>query len=153
MYHRLCSSALRRTVAISAIWLAGGMALSHAASPNDSDDQFHREIQTCQNGRSGQDKGTCMTEARRALAARRKGALETDTSAVVINARKRCEVFTGDDKAACLARIGGGGATSGSVAGGGILREVETVVIPSGSASGTVDRKTAKPVIQTPPKP
>ncbi len=153
MHHRLSHPALRRTAAFSAICLAGGMTLSHAASPNDPDDQYRREVQTCQDGRSGQDKDNCMTEARRALAARKKGALETDTNAVVINARKRCEVFTGDDKAACLARIDGSGSTSGSVAGGGILREVETVDIAPGSASTKVEPQSAEPVIQSPSKP
>ena len=153
MHHRYCPPALRGALAISALWLASSMTLSHAASPNGPDDPYRRDMQTCQDGSSGQDRDTCMIEARRALAARKNGALETDTSAVASNARKRCEVLTGDDKAACLARMDGRGSTSGSVAGGGILREVETAVIPPGSASVTIEPKTADPVILSPSKP
>jgi hypothetical protein len=39
---------------------------------------------------------------------------------------------------------------SGSVAGGGVLREVETVVMPPGTDSITVDAKTPDPVVLVP---
>lgn len=152
MHHRYRHSTFCRAVAVSAILLGGSMVAS-AASPGVHDSQYKLELQACQDGRSGQDKDTCMTEARRALAARKKGALQTDISATAVNARKRCEVFTGDDKAACLARMGGRGSTSGSVAGGGILREVETPVAPGAAASGATAPSTMGPAIQTPTKP
>ncbi|MEO7939066.1 MAG: hypothetical protein ABIR55_10610 [Burkholderiaceae bacterium] len=137
---------------MSAILLGSSMVAS-AASPGVRDSQYNRELQACQDGRSGQDKDTCMTEARRALAARKKGALQTDTSATAANARKRCEVMTGDDKAACLARMDARGSTSGSVAGGGILREVVTPVAPSASASAAATPSTMGPSVQAPTKP
>jgi hypothetical protein len=44
----------------------------------------------------------------------------------------RCEALAGDDRAACVARMNGEGTISGSVAGGGILRELVTSeVVPS----------------------
>jgi hypothetical protein len=46
----------------------------------------------------------------------------------------------------------GYGNTSGSVAGGGVLREVETVVLPAGSGSVTIEPKTADPVVLVPSK-
>ena len=39
---------------------------------------------------------------------------------------------------------------SRSVAGGGMIREVETVVMPAGQSSITVDAKTADPVVLVP---
>ena len=153
MHHRSHRQALYRAMAFSTLWLASGMALTHAASINTADDQYLRDAQTCKAGRSGQDKDTCMTEARRALDARKKGALETDTGAVATNARKRCEVLTGDDKASCLARMKGQGSTSGSVTGGGILREVETVVMPPAAASSTEIPKIADPLNNATTKP
>ena len=36
----------------------------------------------------------------------------------------RCEALAGDERTACVARIRGEGSVSGSVAGGGILREI-----------------------------
>ncbi len=153
MHHRLLHAALRPAVALSALWLAGSMTLAQAASPKGPDIQYQREMQACKEGRSGQDTATCMTEARRALAARRDGALQTDTSALADNARKRCQALAGNDKTACLARMDGGGTTSGSVAGGGILREVETVVAPSDAASEATAPNTAGPVMQAPTRP
>lgn len=153
MHHRHACQRRFRAAALCTLLLVAGMASSHAASVNDPDDQYHRETQACLDGSSGQDQETCKTEARRALDARKKGALETDTSAAAMNASKRCEIFTDKDKATCLARMDARGSTSGSVAGGGILREVETVVIPPGAASVTVTPKTANPVILAPAKP
>jgi hypothetical protein len=44
----------------------------------------------------------------------------------------------------------GFGNTTGSVAGGGLLREVETVVMPSDASSVTIEPKTADPVVLVP---
>ena len=56
----------------------------------------------------------------------------------------------GEEKAACQARMMGYGNTSGSVAGGGLLREVETVVMPPGDSSVTIEPKTSDPVVLVP---
>ena len=48
------------------------------------------------------------------------------------NTQLRCEPLTGDDRAACMARMRGEGTVSGGVAGGGILRELITIeVVPA----------------------
>jgi len=44
----------------------------------------------------------------------------------------------------------GYGTTSGSVGGGGVLREVETVVLPQGSSSVTIQPQTSDPVVLVP---
>lgn len=56
-------------------------------------------------GQTSQDQATCLKEARNAL--------------------------NGDNKMACQDRIRGDGKVTGSVSGGGLLREIETV-IPTG---------------------
>ena len=66
------------------------------------------------------------------------------------NAKARCDVLAGEEKAACEARLMGYGSTSGSVAAGGVLREVETVVLPAGQGSVTIEPKTADPVVLVP---
>ena len=65
----------------------------------------------------------------------------------------RCEPLAGEDKAACEARVMGYGSTSGSVAGGGVLREVETVVMPPGAEQITIEPKTSDPVVLVPVRP
>jgi hypothetical protein len=57
--------------------------------------------------------------------------------------------LTGEDKVACQARVSGYGSTSGSVAGGGVVKEVETVVVPA-PGSVTVQPKTAGDLIVIP---
>ena len=79
-----------------------------------------------------------MTEVRNANAAKRAGKLENSNGQFAANALKRCDVFKGEDQAACRARIVGQGKIAGSVAGGGVLREVETVVPTSEAGPATV---------------
>ncbi len=66
------------------------------------------------------------------------------------NATARCNVLTGEDKAACTARVLGYGSESGSVAGGGVLSKVETVVMPAGATSVVIEPKTPNPVVLVP---
>jgi hypothetical protein len=46
----------------------------------------------------------------------------------------------------------GMGSAEGSVAGGGVIKEVETVVLPSGQSSVTIEPKTSDPVVLVPAK-
>ena len=70
-----------------------------------------------------------------------------------IRDRSRCNVFSnGEDKAACQARTMGMGSAEGSVAGGGLIKEVETVVLPSGQSSVTIQPQTSDPVVLVPAK-
>ena len=63
---------------------------------------------------------------------------------------QRCNVLTGEDRAACQARVAGLGSASGSVQGGGVIKQVETVVLPPGRSSVTIEPKTANPVLLVP---
>jgi hypothetical protein len=101
-------------------------------------------------GRTQEDQATCLREARNARADKERGVLDNENAQYQANARARCDVLTGEDKAACQARLMGYGETSGSVAGGGILREVETVVLPPGANSVTIEPKTPDPVVLVP---
>lgn len=67
-----------------------------------------------------------------------------------MNARQRCEVLSGDERAACEVRVMGYGNSSGSVAGGGVIREVETVVVPPGATSVRIAPQTSAPVLILP---
>jgi len=107
------------------------------------------ERAACLSGHTQQDQATCLEEARNAAADKKKGELTTQ-GPVAVNALARCEPLAGEDRAACEARIRGYGSTSGSVAGGGVLREVETVVLPKDKAPVTIEPKTAAPVLLVP---
>lgn len=95
----------------------------------EAQDRYRQDMAVCNSGQSNQDVKTCRLEARNALAAARRGALNSVPEALVPNARLRCNAHEGDARSACEARMRGEGTTSsGSVAGGGILRETVTVV-------------------------
>lgn len=116
----------------------------------DASGNYQQEVQACMTGRTQQDRDTCLTEARNARADKKRGLLDNSGEPLQANAAARCEPLSGEDKAACQARVMGYGNTSGSVAGGGILREVETVVLPPGQSSVTVEPKTSDPVVLVP---
>jgi hypothetical protein len=117
----------------------------------DASGSYQQEVQACLSGKTQQDQATCLKEARNAQGDKKRGLLDNAGANFEANAAARCDVLTGEDKAACQARIMGFGSTSGSVAGGGILREVETVVLPPGASSVTVQPQTdSDPVVLVP---
>lgn len=120
------------------------------AGPDRSGD-YQKEMQACRQGHSGQDRATCMQEARNAHKDKRQGALQTPSAqAMGANAKARCEGMNSADMAACHARTMGYGQTSGSVAGGGILRELEVVEMQPGQDSVNVAPKGNAPVLVVP---
>jgi hypothetical protein len=118
----------------------------------DTSGSYQQEVQACMTGKTQQDRETCLKEARNAQADKKRGVLDNAGARFDNNAAARCGVLAGEEKAACQARVMGYGSTSGSVAGGGVLREVETVVMPAGAGSVTIEPKTAEPVVLLPSK-
>lgn len=117
----------------------------------DASGNYQQEVQACLSGRTQQDQATCLKEARNAQGDKKRGLLDNAGGRFEANAAARCDVLSGEDKAACQARMMGFGSTSGSVAGGGVLREVETVVVPPGSGPVTVHPQTSSdPVVVVP---
>ena len=91
------------------------------------------EMAACKNGTTQQSRETCMAEARNASASKRAGRLDNAGGQFKANALLRCEALKGEDKIACEARVAGLGSAQGSVAGGGVITQVETVVVPNSS--------------------
>jgi hypothetical protein len=116
----------------------------------DASGSYAHEVQSCMTGKTQQDQDTCLKEARNAQADKKRGVLESGNDQYRANAQARCDALAGEEKAACQARVLGYGNTSGSVAGGGVLREVETVVMPPGQSSVTVQPQTSDPVVLVP---
>ena len=93
------------------------LAADKAAARNDHDSQRAR----CLSGQSHQDRATCLREAAAAREESRRGGL-TGADNYRANALARCERVPPADQAECRKRIEQGTA-SGSVEGGGVLRE------------------------------
>jgi hypothetical protein len=118
--------------------LVAGFALQGAAlaaDPNrllpdtDAQARYERERAACMAGQStNEDRATCLKEAGAALAEARKGNLDNGNGQLRKNAKDRCNALAGDERADCIARMNGEGTVSGSVGGGGVLREKRTIV-------------------------
>ena len=111
-----------------------------AASNADAAARYQQERATCMKGQSNQDRTTCLKEAGAAYAEAKRGGLKVTGSsggqdARAANATQRCTGLPAEESKACMARMRGEGSTSGTAAGGGILRELVTVE-PAASASG-----------------
>jgi hypothetical protein len=105
------------------------------------------EMAACNNGRTQQDRETCLREVRNANADKRSGKLDNAGGQFDANAAQRCNVLTGEEKIACEARVVGLGNPKGSVAGGGVIREVETVVVPKDGTPVNVQPQTTSDTI------
>ena len=133
--------AAKRLCAISAISVTALLslpAIAQVASGTtgiDATGNAASEMAACQNGATQQSRETCMTEVRNAAAAKRAGDLSSasgkNNGQYDANAVKRCDALAGENKIACEARVAGYGSPQGSVAGGGVLTQVETVVVPN----------------------
>lgn len=117
----------------------------------DDSGVFARERAACMAGKTQQAQATCMEEARNAAADKRRGALNDNPFDYAANRSRRCEVFAAgtEDRAACVARVDGEGQASGNVASGGVVREVETIVLPA-SGRARIEPRTADPVLLVP---
>ena len=133
--------------------LAVGAATAQVATGTgiDATGSYQSEVQACNSGQTQQSREDCLKEARNARADKQRGVLDNSGSAAA-NAMGRCDVHTsGEDQAACRARTMGMGSSQGSVAGGGMIREVETVVMPAGQSSVTIQPQTSsEPVLLVP---
>ena len=147
---RLHTSLISFGVAALLAMTAATAQVATGATGIDASGNYQQEVNACMTGTTQQDRDTCLKEARTARADKHRGALDNSGAQFDANARARCDVLTGDEKAACHARMIGFGNTTGSVAGGGVLREVETVVMPAGASSVTIEPKTSDPVILVP---
>lgn len=100
------------------------------------------ELAACNNGTTQQSRETCITEVRNANAAKRAGKVDNAGGQFGANAMARCDVLSGEELIACQARVAGYGNPQGSVAGGGVIREIETVTTPKDVSSILIQPQT-----------
>lgn len=135
---------------VAALLAVGAATAQVATTGIDASGSYQSEVQACMSGNTQQDRDTCLKEARNASAEKKRGRLET-YGAHEQHAKARCDVHqVAEDRAACEARVLGMGSSEGSVAAGGMIREVETVILPEGQSSVTIEPKTENPVVLTP---
>lgn len=103
-------------------------AASQRARSSGSPEQVYQQYRAdCLAGRTHQDRATCLREAGAALQEARRGGLESGSSSTwQQNALQRCQRQPAEERAACERLARGEGTTSGSVEGGGVIKEVVT---------------------------
>jgi len=121
----LCAFSLTALLAVSAT-----AQIASGTTGIDATGNAASEMAACKNGTTQQSRETCMREVRNANAAKRAGKIDNAGGQYRANALMRCDVLQGENKVACQARVLGYGSPQGSVAGGGVLTQVETVVVP-----------------------
>ena len=158
---RKTDRSLKSTLSFAAAaLLAVGAATAQVATSNDArfpgangidnTGSYQSEMNACMSGATQQARDDCTKEARNAHADKARGVLDTQGS-LQSNAMGRCDVFqSGEDRAACQARVLGMGPVDGSVAAGGLLRESETVVLPRGQHEVTIQPQTSDPIVLVP---
>ena len=126
------------TVAVVFSTFSVGAISANAAAPTPAETRYQQDRANCLAGKTAESQKTCLKEAGAALQASREHELKTPSATqIAADERKRCEALSGGDKADCLKRAAGLDTTvSGSVAGGGDLKET-TTIIPG--TPGTVD--------------
>jgi hypothetical protein len=114
------------------VMVCGSAFTAQAQDRNERLRRFEVDRQACLSGKSSQTFDSCMKEARAEFAEPPGSSPPVSSEQLQRNAQMRCEHLTGEYRTACLARMRGEGTVSGSVAGGGILRElVTTEVLPA----------------------
>jgi hypothetical protein len=99
-----------------------------SAADRSANATYQRDRAACMRGDTSQDRATCLREAGAALVEARRGGLSDGQ--FERNRVLRCEQQPAADREACIRRMSGEGTVSGSVDGGGIIREL-VVPVPA----------------------
>jgi len=135
-----------------------GAISATAAAPTPAETRYQQDRARCLAGHAAEGRETCLKEAGAALQASREHDLHTPSPAEMsANERRRCEPLSGADKKDCFKRAAGMDTTvTGSVAGGGQLKETTTIV-PGAPGSAVIQPETMPPTAAgpatLPPKP
>ena len=125
-----------RSVQVSIMFVAslGTAVAADAGSQANAQKVYQRDRAACLEGRTSQDRDTCLREAGAALQEARRGRLTDGEAEFERNRLLRCDQQPAEDRQACVRRMNGEGITSGSVEGGGIYRELTVpVAAPRGN--------------------
>ncbi len=104
------------------------IGLPALAEPGAEQRLYQQEMSACKTVPPA-SQTACRREAGAALAAAKRGALDDGPAAYERNAHERCISLPAPERYECIARMRS--PASGSVAGGGVLREAVTPVAPT----------------------
>ncbi|MBB6561281.1 hypothetical protein HNP48_003974 [Acidovorax soli] len=119
--------------ALTATLLALSTAAIAQVPASDARARYEQERQKCHTNNTQDSLATCLREATNALDASRKGQLSDPGPIAAANGTDRCNAFqSAQERSECVRRVESS-AVSGSVAGGGVLREstTTTIIVPA----------------------
>ncbi len=137
-------------VATLAALTAGAQVNVRGDTGIDTSRNTAQERAWCMANTDGVARVDCLKEAGAAQAETRRGTLDTNAGSYGANAVQRCEVFEGTERVACQARVMGYGNASGSVQGGGLIKQIETVELPVRPAAVVIEPSATGRVIVVP---
>lgn len=121
---------LKRTLLLCALAVSATSALAQrdAGRVTSAREAYAQDRQYCLSGRSPQDQQTCLREAGAALQEAQRGTLLREGSEYEQNKFVRCDYHKDPkDREYCMMRMRGEGTITGSVEGGGLLRELRVI--------------------------
>jgi len=108
-----------------------GAASANRAMIAAAEQEYKVARAACISGRTNQGRSTCLQEAGAALREARRGGLTSAGPAEYEKNRLlRCQNQPAESRDLCVRRMNGEGSSTGSVEGGGVLREL-TVTVPA----------------------
>lgn len=110
------------TAAASSSWAGQSPATAPAAARA----RYARESAACSRIAEHGARANCLSEASTRLAATQPPAPGESPDVLRQNALRRCEALPDGQRTDCISRMQGQGTVSGSVEGGGVLRELVT---------------------------
>lgn len=125
----MTGTAICRTVA-GVLWalMAGAAGAADPGMAAAAREEFLRERAACDRYREPEARKTCRREAGAAMLETRRGTL-AEGEDFEANRVARCAVHrTAEDRGYCERRMRGEGTVSGSIEGGGLLRELKVTV-------------------------
>jgi hypothetical protein len=123
-----------------ALHVAPAAADTTVQPPSSLRAQLQRDLAYCNSPGNALSPAECRREAYAAYQHARSTNRRAEPVVDPDNRFRRCDVFQGADREACIARVEGEGEVRGSVESGGIYREVVTVVpAPESSAQGSAN--------------
>ena len=112
--------------AAGALLSATVAAAADRASLSEAQRAYQRDRAACMSGQTSQDRATCLREAGAALQEAKRGNLNDGKAEFERNRLLRCEKQPPEDRQDCVRRMSSEARVSGSVEGGGVLRELTT---------------------------
>jgi hypothetical protein len=126
---RHCMAAGLLALAAAPAWLQAATPAASAAG-SKAEATYRADRAACLSGASQQGQVTCLKEAGAVLAERRSGQANGNASAATLqaNALKRCGFQPPAERDECERLARGEGTQQGTVAGGGVIKAMVTVV-------------------------